>query len=97
MKNSQKIPFFFGSPPLVEDEIIQGLNQVMREQEHLSSRVAEVARVAERQRQEREVKPSSGERFGVVERFLPPTTSSTSEEELKGLIEARSRQMKSLF
>ena len=67
----------------------------MREQEHLSSRLA---RVAERQQQEEiEAKPSSGERFGVVERFLPPTTSSTSEEELKGLIEARGRQMKGLF
>ena len=66
----------------------------MREQEHLSSRLA---RVAERQQQGMEAKPSSGERFGVVERFLPPTTSSTSEEELKGLIEARGRQMKGLF
>ena len=66
----------------------------MREQEHLSSKLA---RVAERQQQGREAKPSSGERFGLVERYLPPTTSSTSEEELKGLIKARSRQMKSIF
>ena len=55
----------------------------MREQEQLSSRLATVA---ERQQEGREGKPSSGERFGVVERFLPPAASSTSEEELKGNI-----------
>ena len=53
----------------------------MREQERLSFRLA---RVASRQEEGREGKPSSGEKFGVVERFLPPATSSTSEEELKG-------------
>ena len=53
----------------------------MREQEQLSSRLATVS---ERQQQGGEVRPSSGERFGVVEKFLPPGTSSTSEEELKG-------------
>ena len=49
----------------------------------MSSRLATVA---ERQEEGREGKPSSGERFGVVERFLPPASSSTSEEELKGNI-----------
>ena len=63
----------------------------MREQERLSCRLARVASRQEegregneRQEEGREGKPSSGERFGVVERFLPPATSSTSEEELRG-------------
>jgi len=62
--------------------VLSALLQVMREQERLSSRLATVA---ERQEEGREGKHSSGKRFGVVERFLPPATSSTSEEELKGV------------